>query len=88
VDHPSGDGCAAMTKHKGIEIERAIALLQRIACHDHQGAAQRVLRNPTPEAMQRLKSYADCLNAIANTDIQYWAREAIRCLEGSEDADD
>ncbi len=69
-------------------VAKAIELLERIAAHDHQGAAQRVLLNAPRDATERLRAYADCLGAIANTDIQYWAQEAIRCLEGSEDEDD
>ena len=84
VDHPSGDGCAAMTKHP---IDSAIELLERIAGHDHQAAAIRVLTNqPSCPIAFRIDAYADCLNEVAATDIQGWAQMALLHLRG-EDAD-
>ncbi len=79
LDYPSGDGCAAMTKHP---IDSAIALLQRIAGHDHQAAAIRVLTNQPSCPFERLDAYADCLNEVANTDIQGWAQLALLHLRG------
>ena len=87
LDYPSGDGCAAMTKHKGIEIERAIELLERIAAHDHQAAAIRVLTNQPSCPFERLDAYADCLNEVANTDIQGWAQMALLHLRGENEDD-
>ena len=84
LDYPSGDGCAAMTKH---HIDSAIALLQQIAAHDHQAAAIRVLLNPPQDATERLGAYADCLNEVANTDIQGWAQMALLHLRGENEDD-
>lgn len=72
-----------MTKDR---VARAIELLERIAEHDHQGTAIRVLF-AAPSSIteqQRMKLYAACLGSVANTDIQSWAKEAIRQLKGGD----
>lgn len=63
-------------------VAKAIKLLEQIAAHDHQGAAIRVLTNPPSCPFERLKTYADCLNEVASTDIQAWARLALLLLKG------
>jgi hypothetical protein len=65
---------------------RAIELLERIAGHDHQAAAIRVLRNPPTDAIKRREAYADCLEEVATTDIQGWVQMALLHLRG-ENAD-
>ena len=86
LDYPSGDGCAAMTMHKPVMTEdrvaKAIELLERIAGHDHQAEAIRLLMNPPHCPFQRIEAYADCLNEVANTDIQGWAQQALLHLRG------
>ena len=67
-------------------VAKAIVLLERIAAHDHQGAAQMVLRCPPSGAIQRLAAYRDSLREVARTDIQSWAQQALLHLRG-EDAD-
>ena len=63
-------------------VAKAIQLLERIAAHDHQGAAIRVLTNPPSCPFERLETYADRLNEVARTDIQAWARLALVLLRG------
>jgi hypothetical protein len=84
LDYPSGDGCAAMTKH---HIETAIELLERIAGHDHQAAIIRIFTNQSSCPFERLEAYADCLNEVANTDIQGWAQMALLHLRGENEDD-
>jgi hypothetical protein len=68
-------------------VAKAIELLERIAGHDHQAAAIRVLTNQPSCPFERLDAYADCLNEVAATDIQGWAQMALLHLRG-ENADD
>jgi hypothetical protein len=68
-----------MTKH---HIDSAIELLERIAAHDHQGAAQMVLRCPPSGAKERLAAYGNSLRGVARTDIQSWAQQALLHLRG------
>ena len=68
-------------------VAKAIELLERIAAHDHQAAAIRVLTNQPSCPFERLEAYADRLNEVATTDIQGWALLALLHLRG-EDADD
>jgi hypothetical protein len=69
-------------------VAKAIELLERIAGHDHQAAAIRVLTNqPSCPIAFRIDAYADCLNEVAATDIQGWAQMALLHLRG-ESADD
>ena len=68
-------------------VAKAIELLERIAAHDHQAAAIRVLTNQPSCPFERLEAYADRLNEVASTDIQGWAQMALLHLRG-EDADD
>jgi hypothetical protein len=75
-----------MTKH---HIETAIELLERIADHDHQGAATRVLLNAPSNKDERLAAYENTLRKMACTDIQGWAQLALLNLHlRGEDADD
>ena len=67
---------------------RVIELLKRIAGHDHQAAAIRILMNPPSCPFERLEAYADCLNEVANTDIQSWAHQALWCLRQEEETND
>jgi hypothetical protein len=67
-------------------VAKAIELLKRIAAHDHQSAAIRVLTNQPSCPFERLEAYADRLNEVANTDIQGWALMALLHLRG-ENAD-
>jgi hypothetical protein len=66
------------------KLHEAIVLLERIAAHDHQGAAQMVLRCPPSGAIQRLAAYRDSLREVARTDIQSWAQQALLHLRGEE----
>jgi LSD1 subclass zinc finger protein len=88
LDYPSGDGCAAMTLHQPVMTEdrvaKAVELLERIAAHDHQAAAIRILINPPACPFERIEAYADCLNEVANTDIQGWAQQALLHLKGED----
>jgi hypothetical protein len=84
LDYPSGDGCAAMTKH---HIETAIELLERIAVHDHQGAAIWVLLNAPSGTEERLPVYENMLRDVASTDIQGWALQALLHLRGENEDD-
>jgi len=68
-------------------VAEAIKLLERIADHDHQGTATRVLLNAPSNKDERLAAYADSLREVASTDIQGWAQLALLHLRG-EDADD
>jgi hypothetical protein len=68
-------------------VAKAVELLERIAAHDHQAAAIRVLLNPPQDATERLGAYADCLNEVANTDIQGWAQMALLHLRGENEDD-
>jgi hypothetical protein len=68
-------------------VAKAIELLERIAGHDHQAAAIRILTNQPGCPFERLDAYADCLNEVAATDIQGWAQMALLHLRG-ESADD
>ena len=63
-------------------VAKAIELLERIAAHDHQAAAIRILINRPDCPFQCLEAYADCLNEVANTDIQGWAQQALLHLRG------
>ena len=63
-------------------VAKAVELLERIAKHDHQGLAAQVLRSPPSGSVERTKAYADILIEVASTDIQSWARDAIRHLLG------
>ena len=63
---------------------KALAILERIAKHDHQGLAAQVLRSPPSGSVERTKAYADVLSEVASTDIQGWARDAIRQLKGED----
>lgn len=65
-------------------VAKAIELLERIAGHDHQAAAIKILTNRPDCPFQCLEEYADCLNEVANTDIQDWARQALRHLRGED----
>ena len=67
-------------------VAKAIELLERIAAHDHQAAAIRVLTNQPSCPSERLEAYADRLKEVAATDIQGWAQMALLHLRG-EDAD-
>jgi hypothetical protein len=67
-------------------VAKAIELLERIAAHDHQAAAIRILTNQPSCPFERLEAYADRLNEVANTDIQGWAQLALLHLRG-ENAD-
>ena len=68
-------------------VAKAIELLERIAAHDHQGAATRVLLNAPSGTEERLAAYGNTLNEVARTDIQGWALQALLHLRG-EDKDD
>jgi hypothetical protein len=68
-------------------VAKAIELLERIAGHDHQAAAIRVLTNQPSCPFECLDACADCLNEVAATDIQGWAQLALLHLRG-ESADD
>lgn len=63
-------------------VARAIELLGKIAEHDHQGLAAQVLRCPPSGSVERTKAYADILSEVASTDMQSWAKEALRQLRG------
>jgi hypothetical protein len=67
-------------------VAKAIELLKRIAAHDHQGTATRVLLNAPSNKDERLAAYADSLREVASTDIQGWAQLALLHLRG-DDAD-
>jgi len=67
-------------------VAKAIELLERIAAHDHQGTATRVLLNAPSNKDERLAAYADSLREVASTDIQGWAQLALLHLRG-DDAD-
>jgi len=67
-------------------VAKAIELLERIAAHDHQGAATRVLLNAPSGRDERLAAYAHSLREVASTDIQGWAQLALLHLRG-DDAD-
>ena len=66
------------------DIERAIELLERIAAHDHQGAAIRVLLNAPSDTEERLAAYENTLEEVVRTDIQGWAQQALLHLRGEE----
>ena len=68
-------------------VAKAIELLERIAVHDHQGAAIWVLTNQPSCPFERLDAYADCLNEVANTDTQGWALQALLHLRGENEDD-
>lgn len=68
-----------MAEHR---VAKAVELLERIAKHDHQGLAAQVLRSPPSGSVERTKAYAEVLSEVASTDIQSWARDAIRQLKG------
>lgn len=82
-----GDDIAAVLMDKN-RVAKAIELLERIAGHDHQAAAIKVLTNPLSCPFERLEAYADCLNEVAKTDIQGWARVALWHLRGEDNKDD
>jgi hypothetical protein len=65
-------------------LDRAVEILKRIAKYDHQGPSQLLLRAPPTGAVQRMAAYADQLKAVAQTDIQSWAQEALRHLTEAE----
>ena len=65
-------------------VAKAIDLLERIAAHDHQALALRMLTNRPDCPFERLEAYADCLNEVANTDIQGWAKLALWHLRGED----
>jgi hypothetical protein len=65
-------------------VAKAIELLERIADHDHQGAAIRVLMNPPNCPSERLEAYAERLDEVARTDIQGWAQMALLHLRGED----
>lgn len=66
-------------------VAKAVELLERIAAHDHQGAAIGVLATRgVLAAPERLEAYADCLMEVANTDIQGWAQQALLHLRGED----
>jgi len=67
-------------------VAKAIELLERIAAHDHQGAATWVLLNAPSGTEESMAAYENILNEVARTDIQSWALQAILHLRG-EDAD-
>ena len=67
-------------------VAKAIELLERIAVHDHQGAAIWALLKGPSGTEERLAVYKNILDAVARTDIQGWAQLALRNLRG-EDAD-
>jgi hypothetical protein len=67
-------------------VAKAIELLERIAAHDHQGTATRVLLNAPSNKDERLAAYADSLREVSSTDIQGWAQLALLHLRG-DDAD-
>ena len=68
------------------QAAKAIELLERIAAHDHQGAAIRMLLNAPSGTEERLAAYENILNEVARTDTQKWALQALLHLRG-EDAD-
>jgi len=63
-------------------VAKAIELLERIAAHDHQGTATRVLLNAPSGRDERLAAYAHSLREVASTDIQGWAQLALLHLRG------
>jgi hypothetical protein len=65
-------------------VAKAIELLERIAAHDHQAAAIRILTNQPSCPLERLEAYADRLNEVASTDIQGWALQALLHLRGED----
>jgi hypothetical protein len=65
-------------------IAKAIELLERIAAHDHQGAAIRVLLNAPSDTEERLAAYENTLEEVVRTDIQGWAQQALLHLRGEE----
>jgi hypothetical protein len=65
-------------------VAKAIELLERIAAHDHQAAAIRILTNQPSCPFERLEAYADRLNEVASTDIQGWALQALLHLRGED----
>jgi hypothetical protein len=65
-------------------VAKAVELLERIAAHDHQAAAIRVLTNRPRCPFETSDAYADCLNEVANTDIQGWAQQALLHLKGED----
>ena len=65
-------------------VAKAIDLLERIAEHDHQALAIRLLTNPPNCPFERLEAYGDCLNEVARTDIQSWAKLALWHLKGED----
>jgi hypothetical protein len=67
-------------------VAKAVELLERIAAHDHQGTATRVLLNAPSGRDERLAAYAHSLREVASTDIQGWAQLALLHLRG-DDAD-
>lgn len=67
-------------------VAKAIELLERIAAHDHQGAAIGALLKGPSGTEERLAVYKNILSEVASTDIQSWAQFALRHLRG-EDAE-
>lgn len=65
-------------------VVKAIELLERISEHDHQGRAIMLLTNPPNCPFERLDAYDKCLNEVARTDIQGWARQASLHLKGED----
>ena len=65
-------------------VAKAVELLERIAAHDHQGAATRVLLNAPSGTEERLAAYGNTLNEVARTDIQGWAQLALLHLKGED----
>jgi len=58
-------------------VAKAIELLERIAAHDHQGTATRVLLNAPSNKDERLAAYENTLRKMACTDMQGWAQLAL-----------
>ena len=61
-----------------MNTERAVVLLERIAKYDHQQSAQNALRYYLPT--KNRPAVEEVLLAVAQTDMQAWAREALEAL--------
>jgi TPR repeat protein len=78
------DALDEIERYRRLDVERAIELLERIAAHDHQAAATRVLLNAPSGTDERLAAYANSLREVAHTDIQGWAQMALLHLRGED----